>query len=94
MDEAILDVVLQVRIAAHCSSIRPHQPCIFGRSAAQSGVRSVVTERRLSGKWFVQIDSIVQTSRREHKREYHATLHLIKKQLQSKVPIVITAMFS
>ena len=24
MDEAILDVVLQVRIAAHCSSIRPH----------------------------------------------------------------------
>ena len=24
MDEAILDVVLQVRIAAHCSSIRPN----------------------------------------------------------------------
>ena len=24
MDEAILDVVLQVHIAAHCSSIRPH----------------------------------------------------------------------
>ena len=46
MDEAILDVVLQVRIAAHCSSIRPHNLAFsVARSPNQTVFRGTLPRR-------------------------------------------------
>ena len=48
MDEAILDVVLQVRIAAHCSSIRPHNLAFSVARSPNQGVFRWVLPRRCS----------------------------------------------
>ena len=47
MDEAILDIVLQIRIAAHCSSIRPHNLAFSVARSPNQGVFRMAIPRRM-----------------------------------------------
>ena len=63
MDEAILDVVLQGRIAAHCSSIRPHNLAFSVARSPDIRRSQRSNSEAIVGVAVIVISTFVQASR-------------------------------